>query len=283
MKVLDEKVRDCLERMDGYENSNQRTGLIMYLKVGEMVKNALLSCTMSFLDRVYNLWYAHTYLRRWKEWWMDKRNPYTDIKRSNALPSQQLMNAIEINANGVALLIILMAEYFPQHPLLIDQINTSKLEHFFGRLKALMSGCLFTSTPGELLWKARKAVDKDVCEAELRDILRQDTTAAQEYPENVYPVTIPNLRDQINSTIDRAIADCSSAVEPILSYSNSQDSEHPMESGGVERAMEEEEEEEVEDRARSPFEIVNDEVVDNDRTNEDGSDEDGSNVSDDIL
>ena len=79
-----------------------------------------------------------------------------------------------------------------------------------------MSGCISSNNVGDFLWKARKAVDKDLCEALLRQVLNHDMEASQEFPENIYPAKIPDLREKINASIDKAMADCTKATKKMF-------------------------------------------------------------------
>ena len=215
-RVLDPRVRDCLRDLDKNSNTNEREGLILYLEVGAMLRDALLSRTLGFLERIYKVWFVHFFLKFWKDSFMRSDSPYPRSLSRNLLPSQQMMDAVEITANGLTLLIVIMAEHYPNHPLLIDQANTRKLENFFGDVRQ-QRGNNSNQTIKEFLPKARKAVIQATCEAAIKQNSDKFSSPPSCNDGNCLPATIPNLRTEINKMIDKASKDCHDRLEPFFS------------------------------------------------------------------
>lgn len=96
--------------MDDRENSNERDGMVFYLKLSRDIYEALMKRDLPFLQRIEKMWGAFFQLKYWFLWMNSPKNPYPKAMRKEALPSYQLFETIEITANGLCLMIQIMAQ-----------------------------------------------------------------------------------------------------------------------------------------------------------------------------
>ena len=192
--------------------------MILYLEIGAKIKRALLEEDVGFLERVYLIWYCHFFFQRWQQWLKSPLNPYPKGLLTYSMPPTQLLDSIEIAANNMALAIIIMAEYYPDCPLLPETLTTSKLENLFSSVRN-SGDCKSSKTYGEVLYSLRNAVAKESCKAESLRHTNKVTSQRSRYPENPFPSNIPDLRSQVNKAIDSAKKDVSEKVKNIFDLS----------------------------------------------------------------
>ena len=227
-KVLEPNVRECLKAIDKKKGTTMREGLILYLEVGAMVKEAFKSRTLTYRQRVYNMWFAHFFLKFWKEWWYSDENTYPRSQRLTYLPSAQMYEAIEITATGLVLLILMMAKHFPNDPLFIDQITSSKLEQLFAVMRALGLDCKSSNTFAEFMKKARKSVLKTWLKFKMMMIQQNIQPEADQVRD--YPAKVENLEEVLSDAVDEAKRDARAKLKQFLvlppdpcDYAESQD------------------------------------------------------------
>ena len=189
--------------------------MILFLEIGAKMKRALLEEDVGFLERIYLMWYSHFFFQQWLEWWKSPLNPYPKNLRTYCMPPIQLLDTVEIAANNLALLIRVMAEYYPDFPLLPETATTSKLENLFSSVRN-SGDCKSSNTFEEVLWKLRNSVAKESCKAKLVKCSNVIKPNRSRFPQDPFPNKIPNLKEQVIRTIDSAKTDLTDRVKDIF-------------------------------------------------------------------
>ena len=134
---------------------------------------------------------------------------------SQAMPSSQFLDTIELAANGTVLLGLIMAEYYPDDGYREEACTTDQIEKLFGISRSLLSDCKNSITPGELLWKFRRSVMQKLNLAAIEKAANLNLVRETLTDDN-FPGKIPDLRLRICEMIDKAKADCARRVEHFL-------------------------------------------------------------------
>ena len=143
------------------------------------------------------------------------------------MPSSQFRDTIELAFNGLILLVLIMAEHYPEFAMIVGACSTTSIEQTFAMARSLIGDCKSSNTFWEFLWKFRSTAVKTTCLDAVKKACNQGP-AMENFPENYYPSKIPNLREKIKETINKAKEDCSQRVSHFLTFPNVDQEESEM-------------------------------------------------------
>ena len=196
LNIFKDKVRDGLLALKTAVVSESHPALELYLEIGSKIQSALLGDNTSVLDRIYNICYAHTYYQLWHSWLTSERNPYPTSMKKSFMPSSLFRDTIELAFNGLILLVLIMAEHYPEFAMIVGACSTTSIEQTFAMARSLIGDCKSSNTFWEFLWKFRSTAVKTTCLDAVKKACNQGP-ATENFPENYYPSKIPYLREKI--------------------------------------------------------------------------------------
>ncbi|XP_066933312.1 uncharacterized protein [Clytia hemisphaerica] len=129
LRILDPRVRACLRSLP------KTSSTCAYLKVGEYIKDAFTSKTLSISERAKLAWFPVLFVRFWKSWIQIK-----GFELEQHFISNQTFQDLILAGHSIILSMLAYSKYFENHPFQPWTFGSDACEKFFAKLRGFVRG-----------------------------------------------------------------------------------------------------------------------------------------------